>query len=208
MSVRQDRPAGPATRRDHGYAPVMRKGPAAIVTSTFFAVGPCVVAGVIPWRLTHWKVRRPVPGGVPVRVAGALLLCGGALEVAHAFVRFVVEGLGTPVPVAPPTELVVGGPYRHVRNPMYVAIGGAILGQAMLLGQPVLVLYAAGLAVPAVTFVRLYEEPTLRRTFGEQYEEYRRNVRGWWPRLTPWRPGRNAVIADRGKRLPCWAPTP
>jgi protein-S-isoprenylcysteine O-methyltransferase Ste14 len=89
--------------------------------------------------------------------------------------------------VAPPERLVVGGAYRHVRNPMYVALEGAILGQALLLGRPVLLLYAAATAVPFVTFVRLYEEPKLLRLFGEDYEEYRRNVPGWFPRLRPWR---------------------
>jgi protein-S-isoprenylcysteine O-methyltransferase Ste14 len=96
--------------------------------------------------------------------------------------------LGTPVPIAPPQHLVVGGLYRHVRNPMYVAPGAAIVGQSLLLGRPVLLLYAAGGAVPVVTFVRRYEEPTLLRQFGAEYEDYRRNVPGWWPRLRPWRP--------------------
>jgi protein-S-isoprenylcysteine O-methyltransferase Ste14 len=166
----------------------MRKRSTAIVTSAFFAAGPGVVAGAIPWRLTRWKVRRRVPGGVPVRVAGAMLLGAGSVVLAHAFMRFVVEGFGTPLPVAPPKELVIGGPYRHVRNPMYVAVEAAIVGQALLLGQPVLLLYAAGTALPVVAFVRLYEEPTLLRTFGERYEEYRRNVPGWWPKLRPWSP--------------------
>ena len=61
----------------------------------------------------------------------------------HAFARFVVEGIGTPAPVAPPEQLVVGGLYRHVRNPMYVAVAATIVGQAALLGRPALLLYAA-----------------------------------------------------------------
>jgi protein-S-isoprenylcysteine O-methyltransferase Ste14 len=69
---------------------------------------------------------------------------------------------------------------------MYVAALVAVGGQALLFGQPVLLAYAAGAAVPAVTFVRVYEEPTLRRKFGAEYEEYRRNVLGRWPRLCPW----------------------
>lgn len=162
-----------------------RKKWAALGTSAFFAVGPGVVAGVIPWLLTHWQLR-PVPGGLPVRAAGGVLVAAGAAVLAHSFARFVVEGLGTPVPVAPPQRLVVGGLYRHVRNPMYVALEAAIIGQALVLGQPVLVLYGAGAAVPFVTFVRRYEEPKLARTFGSQYEDYRRNVPGWWPRLRPW----------------------
>jgi protein-S-isoprenylcysteine O-methyltransferase Ste14 len=161
----------------------------AVATSAFFAVGPGVVAGVIPWRLTRWKVRRPVSGGLAVRATGGGLLGAGAVTMANAFVRFVVEGLGTPLPVAPPHRLVFGGVYRHVRNPMYVAGEAAILGQALLLGQPRLLLYAASTAVPVVAFVRYYEEPTMLKTFGAEYEDYRRNVPGWLPRVRPWRTG-------------------
>lgn len=67
---------------------------AAIGSSLFFALGPGLVAGVVPWLLTRWQARRPVPGGVPVRAAGVVLIGGGALVLATAFARFVVEGLG------------------------------------------------------------------------------------------------------------------
>jgi protein-S-isoprenylcysteine O-methyltransferase Ste14 len=100
-----------------------------------------------------------------------------------------VEGLGTPVPVAAPERLVVGGVYRNVRNPMYVALLAVIVGQALLLGQLGLLLYAAGIWVITAAFVRFYEEPALRRRFGADYEAYRRAVPAWWPRLRPWKPG-------------------
>jgi protein-S-isoprenylcysteine O-methyltransferase Ste14 len=106
--------------------------------------------------------------------------------ITHSFARFAKEGLGTPVPAAPPTELVVGGLYRHVRNPMYLALDCLIVGQALLLGRARLVAYAGAVQVVAATFVKVYEEPTLARTFGDQYERYRRNVPGWWPRQRPW----------------------
>ena len=105
----------------------------------------------------------------------------------HAFVRFVVEGIGTPAPVAPTQHLVVGGLYRHVRNPMYLAVGATIVGQALLLGRTILLLYGAAFAAVVFAFVRGYEEPTLARQFGLTYEEYRQAVPGWWPRLRPWR---------------------
>lgn len=111
-----------------------RKRRAALVTSAFLAIGPGVVAGVIPWRLTHWKVPYPAPGGPGARAVGLVLIGGGAAVLVHSFARFVVEGVGTPVPVAPTQRLVVGGLYRHVRNPMYLALEAAILGQALLLG--------------------------------------------------------------------------
>ena len=109
-----------------------------------------------------------------------------------AFARFVRDGLGTPAPVAPTERLVVTGAYRHVRNPMYLAVLAAIVGQGLLLGQPRLLGYAGVVALAVVSFVRLYEEPTLERQFGAEYEAYRRAVPGWWPRLRPWTgPGQN-----------------
>ena len=99
-----------------------------------------------------------------------------------AFGRFVVEGLGTPAPVAPTERLVVGGLYRSVRNPMYLAVFAAIVGQALVLGRVVLLAYAALVLAVTAAFVRLYEEPTLARRYGEEYERYRREVPGWLPR--------------------------
>jgi protein-S-isoprenylcysteine O-methyltransferase Ste14 len=112
----------------------------------------------------------------------------GVAVLLSAFVRFVAEGVGTPAPVAPTRRLVVGGLYRYVRNPMYLAVAATIVGQALALGQVVLLLYAACFALVVYAFVRLYEEPTLQRQFGDQYETYRRCVPGWWPRRRPWRP--------------------
>jgi protein-S-isoprenylcysteine O-methyltransferase Ste14 len=117
-----------------------------------------------------------------------LLLAAGLLLLSQAFVRFVREGLGTPAPMAPPERLVVGGAYRHVRNPMYVALLAIIAGQALLLGQPLLLLYATALWVFAAAVVRWVEEPGLKRRFGADYDTYRRAVPAWWPRLRPWSP--------------------
>ena len=82
---------------------------------------------------------------------------------------------------------MVTGAYRYVRNPMYLAVLSAIVGQGLLLGQSVLLAYAGLVAVLVVSFVRLYEEPVLRRQFGEEYEAYRRAVPGWVPHLRPWK---------------------
>jgi hypothetical protein len=114
--------------------------------------------GVIPWLLTGWKVREPVPYWAPLRVLGAMLLAAGLLVLVQAFVRFAVEGFGTPAPVAAPERLVVGGVHRYLRNPMYVAILVAVVGQALLLGQLALLLYPAAIWLIAATFVRWYEE--------------------------------------------------
>jgi protein-S-isoprenylcysteine O-methyltransferase Ste14 len=145
---------------------------------------PCVVAGLVPGLITGWDTGRT---WVLLQLAGVVLVVAGAVVLVQAFVRFVVEGLGTPAPVAPTRRLVVGGLYRYVRNPMYLAVGATIVGQALLLGRYELLLYAAAFGAAVLAFVRGYEEPTLRRQFGVGYDEYRRNVPGWWPRRSAWR---------------------
>jgi protein-S-isoprenylcysteine O-methyltransferase Ste14 len=158
-------------------------------SSLFFALAPGVVAGVVPWALTGWTVRYGSARWVPVQVVGAAVVAAAMAVLVHAFARFVREGRGTPAPVAPTQRLVVGGLYRHVRNPMYVAVVAAILGQALLLGQPVLVAYGCVAGGVMGAFVRWHEEPVLSARYGAEYAAYRRQVRGWLPRLRPWRPG-------------------
>jgi len=160
----------------------MKTSTAAAGSSLFFALAPGVVAGVVPWWLTRWEVE---PAPAVVRALGALVLAVSAAVLLHAFARFVREGVGTPAPIAPTAHLVVGGLYRHVRNPMYVAVVGAVVGQALLLGQFELLVYAALLQAVFVAFVRGYEEPTLRQQFGPEYDAYRAAVPGWWPRARP-----------------------
>lgn len=133
----------------------------------------------------HWgSPWSTVPGFV---LAGSALIVAAVAVLLHAFARFALEGLGTPAPVAPTEKLVIGGIYRHVRNPMYVAVLSIIIGQALLFSSWTLVAYAVIGAVVMGSFVRLYEEPTLANRYGAEYETYRRNVPGWLPRLTPWR---------------------
>jgi protein-S-isoprenylcysteine O-methyltransferase Ste14 len=164
----------------------VRRAKAAAGSAVFLVVAPGVVAGVIPWWLTGWVVRPPVPYWGLLRVAGVVVVAAGVGVLVHAFARFVVEGVGTPAPVAPTERLVVGGLYRYVRNPMYLAVAAIIVGQALVLAQPVLVAYAAAFGVAVVAFVRWYEEPTLRRRFGDQYAAYCRAVPAWRPRRRPW----------------------
>lgn len=157
---------------------------AALGSLVFLVVAPGVVAGLVPWLLTGWEAGTTFRW--PVRLLGGALVVAGVAVLLKAFTRFVTEGLGTPAPVAPTERLVVGGLYRYVRNPMYLAVGATIVGQGLLLARPVLLLYAAVFGVAVATFVRLYEEPTLARRFGSEYEEYCRAVPGWWPRRSPW----------------------
>jgi protein-S-isoprenylcysteine O-methyltransferase Ste14 len=152
----------------------------------FLLLAPGVVAGLVPWWLTKWEARTPQPWWEPLRVVGVVLIAAGILVLLHAFVRFVMEGVGTPSPVAPTERLVVGGLYRYVRNPMYLAVLAVVVGQALLLGRLELLPYAGGLTVAFVAFVRWYEEPALRQRFGAEYESYRRAVPAWWPRRRQW----------------------
>ena len=156
---------------------------AALGSIIFLAVVPGTVAGLIPWLLTGWSSSDPPAA---IAVIGALLLAAGLAVLLHAFARFVMEGIGTPAPVAPTQSLVVGGLYRHVRNPMYIAVAGVIVGQALLLGRAELLAYALAFMAVVATFVRLYEEPVLSRRFGDEYERYRRAVPAWRPRLRGW----------------------
>jgi protein-S-isoprenylcysteine O-methyltransferase Ste14 len=167
----------------------VRTSTAALGSAAFFVVAPGTFVGLGPWLITHWEVPATSP---PFRVLlGVLLLVLGLIPPIHAFIQFVKAG-GTPMPVAPTERLVVNGFNRFVRNPMYVGLLTAILGQALLFDSIWLVVYAAiGWTITA-SFVHWYEEPTLVRTYGEQYEEYRRNVPAWIPRLTPWTGSQNS----------------
>ena len=177
-----------SSRPTTGHNDMVRKITAAAGSAVFFGLAPGTVAGLVPWMLTGWQPGAPFTAWVPLRLVGALLVVAGAAVLIHAFTRFVVEGLGTPAPVAPTAHLVVGGLYRFVRNPMYLAVTATILGQALLLWRLVLVAYAAIVTAAFVVFVLGYEQPSLRRQFGESYEAYQRAVPAWWPRLRPWRP--------------------
>jgi protein-S-isoprenylcysteine O-methyltransferase Ste14 len=167
---------------------VMRRRSAAVGSAVMFIVGPGLVLGVVTWLLTRWQFRDPTPHWAIIRVLGVLFILAGLVVLIRAFVRFVTEGFGTPLPAAPPTHLVVGGLYRWVRNPMYVAMLAVIVGQALLFGQLGPLVYAAILWAAAACVVRWHEEPILARRFGAEYDAYRHAVPAWWPRLRPWTP--------------------
>jgi len=157
---------------------------AAVGSLVFLVVAPGTMGVFVPWALTGWESRSPP---WTLQALGAILTIAGAVILLHAFARFVIEGRGTPAPIAPTEELVVGGFYRHVRNPMYVAVTAVIAGQALVLGSAGLALYAAAFWATTATFVKLYEEPVLTQRYGDRYRTYRDNVPGWIPRLRPWR---------------------
>jgi protein-S-isoprenylcysteine O-methyltransferase Ste14 len=168
----------------------MRNRTVALAGSAIFLVAaPGTVAGLIPWWISGWRVQMQYQGpGLLAALLGLSLIAFGAAILLDSFVRFAWQGFGTPAPIAPTRSLVLAGLYRFVRNPMYIAVVILILGQALLLGQASLLAYAAFVWLACHTFVLAYEEPTLLRAYGEEYEIYRRNVGRWLPRLTPWRP--------------------
>src|SRR5918994_1129494 len=146
----------------------MRRPIAAVGSALFFLVAPGVAVGLIPWLLTRWQAHESLPYyWGPVRMIGMILLLAGLIVLVGAFARFVMVGLGTPAPVAAPERLVVG--------------------EAFILGRLALLLYATVLWLITAAFVRFYEDPTLPRRFGADYEAYRRAVPAWWPQLSPWK---------------------
>lgn len=164
----------------------MRRTPALFFSFVFLIVAPGTIAGFGPWWITGWRFQ---DAPVALRGLGVALVAGGAFLLLECFGRFAVQGHGTPAPVAPPDRLVVTGPYRRVRNPMYVAVVALILGQAALFADLRLLGYAAVIWTAFHLFVLAYEEPTLRHSFPQDYAAFCAAVPRWIPRLRPWRGG-------------------
>jgi protein-S-isoprenylcysteine O-methyltransferase Ste14 len=120
-------------------------------------------------------------GLVLVVLPAQVLSRAGAAVAIGCILSFALVGRGTAAPFDPPRRLVVRGPYRHVRNPMYLGAGLALAGAALFYETGVLWAYAGGFLLLTHLFVVLYEEPTLRETFGEDYKAYCRRVHRWWP---------------------------
>ncbi len=152
----------------------------ALGTLAFILVVPMTVIAYIPYRLTRWVVHPALFPGAQLMGMGLFV---AALPLFAAFnLRFVREGEGTPAPIAPTRHLVVGGPFRYVRNPGYVAVIALVVAQGLALGSTLVLLYAVGLFVMFDGFVLLYEEPTLRRRYGGEYDAYCQRVPRWLPR--------------------------
>ena len=159
-----------------------------IAISALFTLfgGPSLLLVFIPWAITRFRI----PAGEPatqVLLAGALLVTGIA-PLLESIVRFVFVGRGTLVPLAPPQHLVITGLYRFVRNPMYAGVLTSIAGEALLFRSRGLLIQLGLVALAMHSFVYLYEEPKLARTFPLDYPVYKSNVPRWIPRFTPWKP--------------------
>jgi protein-S-isoprenylcysteine O-methyltransferase Ste14 len=155
-------------------------------SAIFFCMAPGLVAGVGPGAIAGWQIGPPFLGFGFLPVIGVILIVVGAAGLLDSTARFALKGRGTPAPFAPTETLVVTGLYRYMRNPMYVAIVTAILGQALLFGNIQVLGYAAVVWCLFHLFVIKVEEPTLRSKFGESYIAYQSSVRRWCPRIKPW----------------------
>jgi protein-S-isoprenylcysteine O-methyltransferase Ste14 len=160
----------------------MRGAWLAIRSVTWALAFPGVIAGYVPWRYFGLS-RITVDPLRPAHAAGLLSIGVGAALLAACILEFARRGRGTLSPLDPPRTLVVRGLYRYVRNPMYVAVTAVLLGEALLLQSRALVVYWAVFFACVNLFVIGYEEPALRARFGESYDEYRRHVRRWIPRV-------------------------
>jgi len=136
----------------------------------------------LPTQLISWSgVSEPQRMGV-LQAAGTVVGAIGAGVILWCVLSFVMLGKGTPAPFDPPRRLVVRGPYKFVRNPMYIGAVLALAGAAFFYESPALACYAALFFVLTHAFVVWYEEPSLRSTFGAEYERYCKLTRRWWPK--------------------------
>lgn len=149
-------------------------------TILFTIVVPGTVAGYIPYLLADRFAHR---ANGPLEWLGIAAMALGAAIYFRCAWEFAVRGLGTPAPIAPTKFLVTTALHRYVRNPMYLGVALAILGEAILFRSAHVALYAAIMLTVAHIFVVSYEEPTLKRQFGESYQQYRRTVPRWIPRF-------------------------
>src|SRR6266516_6070755 len=148
---------------------------------TYATLFIALVLVFVPGTVLEWSgVARPARWG-PVPVVGLVAAALGLALALWCVLTFALVGRGTPAPFDPPRRLVVRGPYRFVRNPMYIGAGLALAGAALFYRSWPLVGYTVLFLSITHLFVRLYEEPTLRRLFGVEYDAYCRRVKRWWP---------------------------
>lgn len=158
-----------------------------------------VVVSTLFLTLWLWLLPRVVVGPAAYadsRLAGWIIAATGLAIGLWCVFEFAWRGLGTPAPFDPPKKLVITGPYRFVRNPMYVGFFIALIGEAIAFPHLTrfMLIMLIMLWMATTIFIVVYEEPTLRRMFGDEYAEYCRQVRRWVPRLTPFDNARIAAL--------------
>jgi protein-S-isoprenylcysteine O-methyltransferase Ste14 len=150
-------------------------------TLVFTVLVPGAVAGYAPWVLRRSAAARLT--GPEAWVAIAVIVVGIAIYLYTAFWGFALIGGGTPAPIAPTKVLVVKGLHRFVRNPMYIGVALVIAGQGWLFHSSAIAIYLGCFCAIVHIFVLSYEEPTLRKQFGEEYDRYRASVPRWIPKI-------------------------
>jgi protein-S-isoprenylcysteine O-methyltransferase Ste14 len=180
-------PAPPPAGIRDGASAAMTRLSASLGSLVFFLIAPAMIAGVISWWMARWQVKSSFLDILSLKIVGVFLVGSGLVVLLDSFARFALQGIGTPAPAFPTRHLVVTGLYRHVRNPIYLAVTALILGQAPLFASLGLIVYAALIWLCFHVFVVAYEEPTLRKTFAAEYDRYCANVPRWLPRIRPWR---------------------
>lgn len=143
----------------------------------FTLVVPGTVAGVVPWLIVREQEAAPLGYAI---IAVVLFVVGAAIYLWCVW-DFATFGRGTPAPIDAPRRLVVRGLYRYVRNPMYVGMFSALLGWTTLFQTLAICLYVVCWTIVVYLFVVFYEEPHLRKLFGDDYERYRSRVGRWFP---------------------------
>jgi protein-S-isoprenylcysteine O-methyltransferase Ste14 len=176
----------------------MRRSTAATVTVAWGVALGVTFGCLLPYLLNDWHFHRPLPYWPLAQAAGGLLICVGLVPIVASFTGF-VRADGTPVPVASPPRLVLSGFYRYVRNPIYAGFLAVLIGEVLLFASLGLVEYTVVAWCVGAAAVRFYEEPALARKFGAEYQDYRRAVRAWIPRLRPWTPAGPAGPAGRSR---------
>lgn len=166
-------------------------GPSLLLDILRAALWPSLFIALWTWLAT---LVRPLDRAIGIAIPPALAPVGLLLGVAGFALAltcalwFAIAGRGTPAPFDAPRAFVASGPYRFVRNPMYVGGGGAIAGAGLFLGSPAIVLLALGFLLLMHLLVVSYEEPHLRDRFGDGYRDYCARVGRWWPRRSARRP--------------------
>ena len=143
---------------------------------------PGTVAGYVPWRFFGLGQAR-LDLRSPAHAVGLLAASAGAALLLACIWEFASSGRGTLAPVDPPRELVVRGPYRTVRNPMYLSVTTILAGELLLAFSGAFLAYAIVWLIAVNLFVMAHEEPSLRVRFGDSYVRYCQRVGRWWPRV-------------------------
>ena len=158
----------------------MRSASPLLHTLFFTVIVPGMVAGYLPWSL---RGSGHISHGPDLWIAILAIVLGAAIYLHAAFWGFALRGRGTPAPIPPTQKLVVEGLHQYVPNPMYIGVLLLILGQAILFHSAHIVFYALMFCVTVHLFVVFYEEPTLHRQFGAEYDDYKKRVPRWLPKV-------------------------